>query len=137
MKHSTALNTRCVMADTTPFLIVMMLVRWYDVTLNYPKHSLAQSLSQRTVYRGLAALPQRRQDLWFWMHLVYAHRWSGVKIKTYFSTFWGLSFIMMATLMSDPSCLLSLPVASILRTISSIAYLMMITSSPWMRPCQH
>ena len=136
MSHSTAPNMQCVIADTTTLSTVKKRVRWYAVTLNYLKQSLAQALNRRTVYGALAALPQQQQGLWFCMHLVYAHRWSGVKIKTYFGTFWGLSFITMATLMSDPSRLSSLPVASILRTISSIDYLMLITSLPWMRPCQ-
>ena len=120
MSHSTAPNTLCFIADTTTLLKLKKRVRWYAVTLSYLKQSLAQALNRRTVYGGLAALPQQQQGLWFCMHLVYARRWSGVKIKTYFNTFWGSSFITMATLMSNPSRLSSLPVASILRTISSI-----------------
>ena len=89
MSHSSAPNTQCVIAGTTALLIVMKRVRWYAVTLNYPKQSLAQALSQRTVYGGLAALPQQQQGIWFCMHLVYAHRWSGVKIKHISAPFGG------------------------------------------------
>jgi hypothetical protein len=93
MSHSTAPNTQCVIADTTTLLTVKKRVRWYAVTLDYLKQSLAQALNRRTVYRGLAALPQQQQGLWFCIHLVYAHRWSGLKIRTYFSTFLELSLI--------------------------------------------
>ena len=121
------------MADMTLLLTVKRRVRWYALTLSSLKKTLAQALNRSTVYGELAALPQQQQGQWFYNHLVYAHRWSGVKIKTYFSTFLELNFIATATLMSDPFVLSSFPIASILQIISSIDCLMLTTSLPLMR----
>ena len=130
MSHSTALSMQRVMVDMTLLLTVMRHLRWSAVILRYLKPPLTQALNLRIVYAGLTALTQQQQGLWFCVHLVYTHRWSGVKIRTHFSTFWGSSSTMMDTLMSDPFRCSSLLGASISWIIFSTAYLMLITSSP-------